>query len=81
MSYEFLRQIIEQSRGGRITTKHYINLFDCISTELIKQREMDNLQQYREFIRGLLSQVRDRIFRDFNYEPNNPRTHNYSKIY
>jgi hypothetical protein len=56
-------------------------MFNRVSRELLKRKEMDEITQYREFMRGLSVPARDRILKDTNFEPTDVSTYKYSKIY
>ena len=77
VSYNFLNRIIAQSQAICITIKTYINLFYKVLIELVKKNKLNSKYQYKEFIKGLLLQVKDKIFKDFNYKLTNIFIYNY----
>jgi hypothetical protein len=80
-SREFLEQTVEKAKSGRLTSKAYVDLFDRISKVLIDRGELDETQRAREFMKGLNSTTKDKIFRDTEFEPSNVRTHDYDKMH
>ncbi|KAF8846534.1 hypothetical protein BDZ45DRAFT_755992 [Acephala macrosclerotiorum] len=81
VSIEFLYRIIDQSTRGLLAIKTYVDLFDRVFKELIKRNKLDKQHQGREFIRGLPMHVKERIFRETDYESIEISTHNYDKMY
>ncbi|KAF8846928.1 hypothetical protein BDZ45DRAFT_783223 [Acephala macrosclerotiorum] len=81
VSIEFLYRIIDQSTRGLLAIKTYVDLFDRIFKELIKRNKLNKQYQGREFIRGLSMHIKERIFRETDYESIEIFTHNYDKMY
>ncbi|KAF8857542.1 hypothetical protein BDZ45DRAFT_788142 [Acephala macrosclerotiorum] len=81
VSIEFLYRIIDQSTRGLLAIKTYVDLFDRVSKELIKRNKLNKQHQGREFMRGLPMHVKERIFRETDYEPTEISIHNYNKMY
>ena len=81
ISRDFLNRIIARAQNGGISSKSYVDMFNRVSKELLKRKEMDEITQCREFMRGLSVPARDRILKDTNFEPADVSTYKYSKMY
>jgi hypothetical protein len=80
-SRDYLNRIIAKAQNGGLSTKSYVDMFNRVSKELVKRKEMDEITQCREFMKGLPMLARDRILKDTNFEPEDVSTYKYTKMY
>jgi hypothetical protein len=80
-SRPFLTTLVARARDGKIEAQEFIDVFHQISTRLVEQHLLDNLERSNMFLTGLPKRIVSKIVKVHQVDQGDASTIDYKKFY